>query len=103
LFRRGLLGCLATDPSLVVIGNTATAEEGFKLADETSPDVVLIGTTLAQAPGLAAATEMRRRFPALATIVVAAQESDDELFGAIRAGASAYCGKDVDEEQLIEL
>jgi DNA-binding NarL/FixJ family response regulator len=91
------------DPSLVVVGSVGTAEEGFKLADETSPDVALVGTTLTLAPGLAAATEMRRRFPALATIVVTDQESDDELFGAIRAGASAYVGKDVDEEQLIQL
>ena len=46
---------------------------------------------------------MRRRYPALATIVVAANESDDELFAAIRAGASAYCGKDIAEDRLIQL
>jgi DNA-binding NarL/FixJ family response regulator len=103
LFRRGLAGCLAASPALDLIGSAASAEEGYKLADESAPDVALIGTTLADAPGLAAATEMRRRFPALATIVVAANETDDELFAAIRAGASAYCGKDIAEDRLIHL
>src|SRR5215218_2085940 len=103
LFRRGLSAVLEAEPLTEVVGNSATAEEGYKLADELLPDVILVGTTLADAPGLAAATEMRRRFPAIATIVVAAQETDDELFAAIRAGASAYCGQDIDEQKLIGL
>lgn len=103
LYRRGLAGCLATEPSLLLVGSTADADEGYRLAAETAPDVCLIGTTLSEAPGLAAAAEMRRRQPAVATIVVAARESDDELVAAIRAGAAAYCGKDVAEDRLIGL
>lgn len=103
LFRRGLAGCLAMDDELSMVGSAGTAEEGFRLADEHLPDVLLIGTTLADAPGLLAATEFRRRFPAINAIVVAAQETDDELFAAIRAGASAYCGQDIDETKLITL
>ncbi|HEV2108555.1 MAG TPA: response regulator transcription factor [Thermomicrobiales bacterium] len=103
LYRRGLAGCLSTDDEIELIGSAETVEEGYKLADENSPDVVIVGTTMPSAPGLALATEMRRRFPALATIVVAASESDDELFSAIRAGAAAYCGKDVPEDELIML
>jgi DNA-binding NarL/FixJ family response regulator len=103
LFRRGLSAVLEAEPTTVVIGTAATADEGYKLADEHLPEVIIIGTTLTDAPGLAAATEMRRRYPAIATIVVAAQESDDELFGAIRAGASAYCGQDIPEDKLITL
>jgi DNA-binding NarL/FixJ family response regulator len=103
LFRRGLAGCLAMDSQLELVGAGSTAEEGYRLADEYVPDVLLVGTTLADAMGLAAATEFRRRFPSIATIVVAAQESDDELFAAIRAGASAYCGQDIEETKLIAL
>jgi DNA-binding NarL/FixJ family response regulator len=103
LFRRGLAGCLSSEESMQVVGNASSAEEGYQLADEHLPDVLLVGTTLADAPGLAAATEFRRRYPSIATIVMAAQESDDELFAAIRAGASAYCGQDIDEQKLVTL
>jgi DNA-binding NarL/FixJ family response regulator len=103
LFRRGLAGCLLTDPGLSVVGSAATAEEGYRLADDLLPEVALIGTTLPDAPGLAAAAELRHRFPSMATVVVADGESDDELFAAIRAGASAYVGKDVPEDRLIAL
>jgi len=103
LFRRGLAGCLATDGDLEVVSQADTAEEGYRLADEQMPDVLLIGTTLPDAPGLTGAQEFRRRFPSIAVIVVAAQETDDELFAAIRAGASAYCGQDIEEGKLISL
>jgi len=103
LFRRGLAGCLATDTQLQLVGSVGTAEEGYAMADEQLPDVTLVGTTLSDAPGLVAATEFRRRFPSIAVIVVAAQETDDELFAAIRAGAAAYCGQDIDEMKLITL
>jgi DNA-binding NarL/FixJ family response regulator len=103
LFRRGLAAVLEAEPLTEVSGTASTAEEGYRQTDESVPDVILVGTTLVDAPGLAAATEMRRRFPAIATIVVAAQETDDELFAAIRAGASAYCGQDIPEDKLIAL
>ena len=103
LYRRGLAACLASDDTLELAGSAGTAEEGFRMADENGPDVALIGTTFSESPGLGLAAEIRRRHPALATIVMAANESDDELFAAIRAGASAYTGKDVDESELINL
>lgn len=103
IFRRGVAACLATEPDLAVSGSAGTAADGFRLADETLPDVALIGTTLPDAAGIAGAQEMRRRFPAVATIVTSSDESDDELFAAIRAGSYAYCGKDVPEDRLIEL
>ena len=101
--RRGLAGGLATDSELEVVAQGGSAEEGYRTADELMPDVLLVGTTLPDAPGLNAAQEFRRRFPSISVIVVAAQETDDELFGAIRAGASAYCGQDIDEGKLITL
>lgn len=103
LFRRGLAAILETDPVTQVVGSAATAAEGFRLADDLLPDVILLSTTLPDAPGLSAASEMRRRFPAINTIVVSSHESDDELFEAIRAGASAYCDQDTAEERLISL
>ena len=103
IYRRGLAGCLEGDPGIRVVGIVATAEDGYRRAEELLPDVALVGTTLAGAPGPAAAAELGRRVPSLATVVIAATESDDEFFAAIRAGASAYVGRDVDEEVLIAL
>jgi len=101
--RRGLVGVLQEASGIEVIGSASTATDAFNLIDDASPDVALVGTTISDFPGLAMATEVRRRYPAVPTIIVTALESDDELFGAIRAGAAAYCGHDISEQTLIDL
>ncbi|MGN6030219.1 MAG: LuxR C-terminal-related transcriptional regulator [Thermomicrobiales bacterium] len=101
--RRGLVGVLQEANGIEVVGSASTASDAFNLIDDASPDVALVGTTIADFPGLAMATEVRRRYPAVPTIIVTALESDDELFGAIRAGAAAYCGHDISEQTLIDL
>ena len=103
LLRRGLAACLAADPALRVAGSVGTAAEGHALADAALPAVALVGTTLPDAPGLAAAAELRRRHPALAVVVVAAAEGDDEVFAALRAGAAAVVGTGVAEGELVGL
>lgn len=103
LYRRGLISGVESVEEFEVAGSSSTAEGAYTLADETLPEVALVGTTLSEAPGLGMAAEMRRRYPAVAVIVIAAAENDDDLFAAIRAGAAAYCGRDIGEDQLFEL
>jgi DNA-binding NarL/FixJ family response regulator len=103
LFRRGLVGSLHAADGFAVVAAAADRAEATRLLDEHAPDVALIG---AVPPGDAAvhvAAELRRMFPAVATLIVATVESDDELFAAIRAGASAYCGRNIDEAALHDL
>ena len=66
LFRRGLAGCLAMDNTLDLVGAGSTAEEGYRLADECVPDVLLVGTTLSDATGLSAATSSSKASSAVA-------------------------------------
>jgi DNA-binding NarL/FixJ family response regulator len=103
LYRRGLVSVLESMDNVEVAGSADSVDAGYQLADDKSPSVALVGTTLSDAPGVAFAAEMRRRYPAIATIVIAANESDDELFSAIRANAAAYSGRDISEDALHEL
>ena len=61
-FRKGLKSILDTDPSIEVVGMAASADEGYLIADDEMPDVVLVGTTLTDAPNVAAAAQFRQRF-----------------------------------------
>jgi DNA-binding NarL/FixJ family response regulator len=103
VIRRGLVAYLAADKSLEIVGSVDNASGGYRLADELLPDVALIGTTLSDAPGLAAAAELHRNLPSIATVVLSANESAEELLSAVRASASAYCGQDIDERELIDI
>lgn len=94
---------LGADDAIAVSAAVETNDAWFSLAAQHGVGVILIGTEWPDNSGIVFSTDVRRRFPSIATIVVAAAESDDELFAAIRAGASAYCGQDIEESKLIAL
>lgn len=104
LYRRGLESAFASAPDRFdVVSVASTVEDAYRSADETTPDIALVSTTLEGSPGTGLATEMRRRYPAINTIIIGASDNDDELFGAIRAGASAYCSRDANASELFSL
>jgi len=103
IYRKGLVAVLVSATDIDVVGSADTVDEAHRLTDESQPNVAVVGTTVTEPSGLELATELRRRHPAIAIVVIAADESDDELFGAIRAGASAYTGRAVSEEILCDL
>jgi DNA-binding NarL/FixJ family response regulator len=103
LFRRGLIGSLGAAEGFDVAASAIDREQAVRLLDEQAPDVALIGTVPSNDDSMQVAAELHRTFPAVATIIVASTESDDDLFAAIRAGAAAYCGRDVEESHLHDL
>jgi DNA-binding NarL/FixJ family response regulator len=73
------------------------------LADELSPDVILVDLSLPGMNGLEVARALKRRQPQAGVIILTMHQDDEQLFNAIRAGASAYCTKDIEPEQLIDV
>jgi DNA-binding NarL/FixJ family response regulator len=53
--------------------------------------------------GLEVARALKRRQPQAGVIILTMHQDDEQLFNAIRAGASAYCTKDIEPEQLIDV
>jgi DNA-binding NarL/FixJ family response regulator len=103
LYRRGLVSSLKAIEDFAVVGETHEAGEAYRLTDEHAPIVALLGTTVLDTSGTQLASEFQRRFPAIATIVLSANETDDEFFAALRAGVAAYSGRNIDEDLLHQL
>ena len=75
---------------LVVVGETGSATEAVKLAAALLPDVVTIGLTTSDGPGLRLATELRNRWDDLGLVVLGAAADDDALLQAFETGVSAF-------------
>ncbi|MDW8060911.1 MAG: response regulator transcription factor [Thermomicrobium sp.] len=102
LFRSGIRWSLEQNPQFVVVGEASDGSEALRLADELSPDVILVDLSLPGMNGLELARALKRRQPQAGVIILTMHQDDEQLFNAIRAGASAYCTKDIEPEQLIE-
>ena len=104
LVRGALAALLDAEDDMDVVGEAADGEEAFALAERERPDVVLLDLDLPGMDGL----ETTRRIlsePSLEgvrVIVLSVSDADDHLFGALRAGASAFLVKDTEPAELLE-
>lgn len=102
LFRQGLRDVLETDPHLEVVGEAASGELAVDLAEEIEPDVILMDINLPDINGLQVTRRIKSRLPGIGIIVLTGYDDVEQAFHAVRAGASAYCPKDVTPEMLIK-
>ena len=103
LYRSGLRSVLSRQPDLTVVGEASSGEEALTLAETSAPQVTICDISLPGMSGLEATRLLRRHYPYCGVVILTAHEDDEQLFSAIRAGASAYATKGVAAEELIEI
>jgi len=101
LFRQGLRDVLETNPTMKVVGEAADGEVAIEIVNEIKPDVVLMDINLPTINGLQVTRRIKNQLPNCKVIVITGYDDDEQVFHALRAGASAYCSKDVPPEALI--
>jgi DNA-binding NarL/FixJ family response regulator len=102
LFRQGLRDLVETDPNLRVVREASDGESALKSAEELEPDVVLLDINLPTMNGLQVTRKLQETLPDIRIIMITGYDDPEQVFHAFRAGASAYCAKDVSPEELIE-
>lgn len=100
LFREGLRTLLSTRGDIDVVGEAGTGEEAVAMAARLSPDVVLMDLQMPVLDGVQATARLRQQQPDLPVLVLTTFADDQNLFGALRAGAVGYLLKDVSLETL---
>jgi RNA polymerase sigma factor (sigma-70 family) len=103
LVRAGFRALLEAEADITVAGEAARGEQALALAGDLRPDVVLMDIRL---PGLDA-LEVTRRILArpdlsrVDVVLVGGFERDDDLFGALRAGARGFVVTDTEPGELL--
>lgn len=103
LFRDGLQQALSLEDDLLVIGQSEDGEDALRSARRLQPDVVLLDINLPLMNGLQVARTLKAERNNTAIIVLTAYHDSQQVLHAMRAGASAYCSKDVTPDELIEI
>lgn len=82
-----------------VCGEAHDAESAVALTEEHGPDVALLDIDM-PGNGIAAATEINRSMPETVIVMLTVSRDDNDLFDALRAGASGYLLKGTDPQRL---
>jgi len=102
LVRQGIVGLLASQSDIEVVGQAGNAREAMAVIVAVAPDVVLMDIALPGQSGLDATREIRDRFPTVQVLVVTIHDREDYLFQALRAGAAGYVLKGAEVQDLLE-
>ena len=101
-FRRGLRQACEMTEGFMVLGEVADGLEAVAAAQAQQPDVLLMDINMPQLDGIQATARIKAQLPGIQIIILTIQMEDQYVFDAIKAGASGYLLKDVDEETLIQ-
>ncbi|HKN55523.1 MAG TPA: response regulator transcription factor [Amycolatopsis sp.] len=103
LVRAGFRSILDSEDDITVVAEAADGREALRQAHEHRPDVVLMDIRMPELDGLAATRHLLSD-PALAgikVIILTTFDLDEDVYGALRAGASGFLVKDTEPEELI--
>jgi len=98
----GIAQVLEKEADMEIVGIATDGEAAIAKASELEPDILIIEAELPKLPGIEAAQRIRRETPHVAVVVLTADDQEQTLFDAIRAGAAAYLHKDCDPAELID-
>jgi len=93
---------LASEQYMQIVASVHDAEEAVAKTLETEPDVAVIEAELHPVSGTEAAARIRRDLPHVGVVIIAAEDAEQTLFDAIRAGAAAYLSRDCEPAELID-
>jgi two-component system NarL family response regulator len=102
LFRRGLEIVLVTESDIEVVGQAGDGAEAVDKASEFLPDVVLMDVRMPRSSGIEACRAIKDAAPSAKIIILTMSDEEEDLFEAIRAGASGYLLKDISLDEVAE-
>lgn len=100
LVRMGLTSVIGLEPDMTICAEAATGEQAIAIHRAKRPDVTLMDLRLPGMSGAETIQAIRREVPDARFVMLSTYVCDDEIYGALQAGAMAYLAKSVQREEL---
>jgi DNA-binding NarL/FixJ family response regulator len=101
LIRQGLARAFERTSDFTLAGEASSVDEGIAKAQELQPDVVVTDVRLPDGTGLDLVRELRAESATMGIVVLTMYAGDEQLFGALEAGASAFVSKDSPSDDVV--
>jgi DNA-binding NarL/FixJ family response regulator len=101
-FRQGVRDVLNVEPDITVVAECEDGQGALEVLRAVHPDVVLMDVNLPNVNGLQITQRLRAQCPDIKVIILTAYDDEEQIYRAIRIGASAYFAKDVAPAQLLD-
>jgi two-component system NarL family response regulator len=85
-----------------VVGMAKDGLESISLAGSLQPDLILMDIRMPRCDGLVATRLIKAGLPTIKIVILTTSTEDQDLFEAIKSGATGYLLKSMDADELIE-
>ncbi len=100
--RHGLRALIATEPDLELVGEAVDGVDAVEQHARLHPDVTLMDMAMPRKTGLEAIYDIKRADPQARILVLTSFAEDEQVFPAIKAGATGYLLKDTAPRELLQ-
>ncbi|GAA3140431.1 response regulator transcription factor [Nonomuraea roseoviolacea subsp. carminata] len=101
LVRAGLRTVIESTADAHVVGEAGTGAQAVRLARELRPDVVLMDIRMPGMDGIEATQMITSGAPATRVVILTTFDDDDNVYAALRAGASGFLVKDMALDDIL--
>lgn len=102
LFMEGLKYLLETH-GISIAATACNGKEAFYKSRKLHPDIILMDIRMPECNGIDALKLIKAEMPEIKIVMLTTSDEDDDLFEAIKCGASGYLLKNINAEKLIEM
>jgi DNA-binding NarL/FixJ family response regulator len=103
LMRGGLRKLIELEADMQVLAEAGNGEDALQLAQRLQPDVVLLDINLPTLNGLEVTARLKAIRRQVAVVLLTAHDQAEQVRYAMQAGASAYCTKGIEADQLFKV
>ena len=101
MFRGGVRMLLEAQPDMEIVGEAATGREAVRLAEELTPDVVIMDASMPDMDGFEATQEIKKKQPQTAVLALTMFDDDAHFLRMLSLGASGYIPKKAAPDDLV--
>src|SRR5260370_19328665 len=99
--REGLRKLLDIEPDINIMAEAGTGQQALDIARHLQPDVVMLDINLPDLNGIEVTSKIKAERSHISFVLLTAYDDQEQVLHPMRAGASAYCPKDIYPERLV--
>ena len=93
---------LESEDGIEVVGEAEDGDEAVAKAEQLAPDVVLMDVRMPRVSGIEATSRLAALLPTSKIIMLTVSDEEDDLYEAIKAGATGYLLKEISIEEVAD-
>jgi len=103
LFRQGVVDALTLEPDLKVVGQSASGSDALELIRSLKPAVAVLDVNLPGINGQQITHQVTQEKLSTRILLVTGYDDIEQALHAALAGAAAYCSKNIEPQNLIQI